>query len=258
VEKGSRSELDSVGIRSFPGFRLQVVERCVSTQDLAGQEAAREAPEGFCVVAMEQTSGRGRQGRRWLAPAGSALLCSLLLKPQDELWPRVTLLAGVVVAEAVSRLGGCEAQLKWPNDVLVAGKKVAGILAEKEGQAVILGIGVNLTVDEFPPEINGVSLHQLAGRPVGWEEVLAEILRGWAAWEERISKSGLARIAQQWRALAVGLGEPVSVDVNREVIRGVAVDIQPDGSLLVETKDGMRSLYAGDVHLLANTTTANQ
>jgi len=129
------SALEKAGKTAFPDFDLEVVASCPSTQDLALQKAAGGGPEGFCVVALTQTEGRGRQGRSWSAEPGSSLLCSLVLRPSEELRPLLTLMAGVVVAEAVAQLAGVEVRLKWPNDVLVEGKKLAGILAEASGDA---------------------------------------------------------------------------------------------------------------------------
>ncbi len=145
------------------------------------------AAAGHLCVADEQTAGRGRQGRSWVAPAGSALLASILLRPRANA-EGVPLAAGLAVADAVARLG-VEVGLKWPNDVVVDGAKLAGILAEVEpaapgpDTAVVLGIGVNLCVDEFPQGVNGASLHRLLdpAPPPSAEELLTLLLPALAA-----------------------------------------------------------------------------
>lgn len=141
-----------------------------------------EAPEGALVVADEQTSGRGRLGRRWLAPAGTSLLCSLQLRPSaaTERLPELTGVASHACAEAIAALTGLEPALKFPNDVLVGGRKVAGILAEAREGRVVLGIGVNVNVpaDELPEDVErpATSLLVETGRELDRAELLAELL----------------------------------------------------------------------------------
>jgi BirA family transcriptional regulator, biotin operon repressor / biotin---[acetyl-CoA-carboxylase] ligase len=149
-----------------------------STQQLL----APEAPEGALVVAEEQTAGRGRLGRRWLAPAGTSLLCSLQLRPtvDTERLPELTGVAARACAEAIAALTGLEPALKFPNDVLVHGRKVAGILAEAREGRIVLGIGinVNVTADELPQDVDraATSLLVESGREHDRAELLAELL----------------------------------------------------------------------------------
>lgn len=159
-----------------------------STQQLL----APEAPEGALVVAEEQTAGRGRLGRRWLAPAGTSLLCSLQLRPtvDTERLPELTGVAARACAEAIAALTGLEPALKFPNDVLVHGRKVAGILAEAREGRIVLGIGinVNITADELPQDVDraATSLLVESGREHDRVELLAELLerleRRYEAW----------------------------------------------------------------------------
>jgi BirA family biotin operon repressor/biotin-[acetyl-CoA-carboxylase] ligase len=149
------------------------VESCESTQLLVDTSL----PEGALVVANHQTAGRGRLGRRWEAPAGTALLFSVLLKPPPERHaPELSLVAGIAVADALERTLGLSVQIKWPNDVMLRRQKVAGCLAEARDDAVVLGIGVNVnqTAAELPP--NAGSIRTLTGR--GWDraELLAIVL----------------------------------------------------------------------------------
>jgi BirA family biotin operon repressor/biotin-[acetyl-CoA-carboxylase] ligase len=149
------------------------VESCESTQALVDTAL----PEGAIVVADHQTAGRGRLGRSWEAPPGTALLCSILLKPPaDRAAPQLSLVAGVAVADAIEQVVGLAAQLKWPNDVMLRRRKVAGCLAEARDGAVVLGIGVNVnqTGDQLPERAG--SLRTLTGREWDREELLASLL----------------------------------------------------------------------------------
>ena len=151
-----------------------------------------EAPEGALVAADEQTAGRGRLGRRWLAPPGTSLLCSLQLRPTvtSERLPELTGVASRACADAIAALIGLEPELKFPNDVLVGGRKLAGILAEAREDRVVLGIGVNVNVpaEELPQEVDrpAASLLVETGREVDRAELLAELLeqleRRYEAW----------------------------------------------------------------------------
>lgn len=208
-----------------------------STNDRARALAAAGAPDGTLVTAAAQTAGRGRQGRVWSAPPGRALLLSLVVRDPPPLLP---LAAGVAVAETV----GDEARLKWPNDVQVDGRKVAGILAEgrlQEGWAVV-GIGLNVAVElsDLPPE-----LHETAGTlgrsPDELEAVLETLLGHLAV---RIADPAPAVLAA-WRERDALRGRPVHWAGGS----GIAAGIDEEGSLLVETADGETALAAGEVHL---------
>ena len=149
------------------------VESCESTQLLVDTSL----PEGALVVADHQTAGRGRLGRSWDAPSGTALLCSLLLKPPPERpTPELSLVAGIAVADALERLLGLAVQIKWPNDVMLRRRKIAGCLAEVREGAVVLGIGVNVnqSADELPD--NAGSIRTLTGRTADREVVLSTVL----------------------------------------------------------------------------------
>ena len=165
-------------LRGRFGRQYQHVTSTPSTQLLLPPGA----PEGALVAADEQTAGRGRLGRRWLAPAGTSLLCSLQLLPAmpSERLPELTVLAARACAEAIAALTGLEPQLKFPNDLLVGGRKVAGILAEAREQRVVLGIGVNVNVpaEELPQEIDrtATSLLVETGRELDRAELLVELL----------------------------------------------------------------------------------
>jgi BirA family biotin operon repressor/biotin-[acetyl-CoA-carboxylase] ligase len=207
-------------------------------------------------VADEQTAGRGRQGRRWEAPPGGALLASILLRPLA--WAEgVPLAAGLAVTDALAPLG-VEASLKWPNDVIAGGGKLAGILAEVEpaatgpGVAVVLGIGVNLGIDGFPEGVVGASLHRLLAPapPPTPEELLTVLLPALASRMRALESGGIAVLLPDWRARAIGLGGAVVAETPGGRVEGRAVDIDAGGALLVETDAGTVRLLAGDAHFI--------
>jgi BirA family transcriptional regulator, biotin operon repressor / biotin---[acetyl-CoA-carboxylase] ligase len=210
-----------------------------STNERARELAAAGAPHGTLVTADEQRAGRGRQGRVWTAPAQSAVLMSVVLRDVSETLP---LAAAVAVCEALP----VEAQIKWPNDVWIEGRKVAGILVEarpQEGWAV-LGIGLNVTTSDFPAELapTATSL-ALAGAPLSVEDALARLLAALTHWLPRPPSEVLAA----WRSRDALLGRSVRwEDGGRE---GVARGIDPSGALIVETRAGQVTLDAGEVHL---------
>jgi BirA family biotin operon repressor/biotin-[acetyl-CoA-carboxylase] ligase len=214
-----------------------------STNERAKQLAAAGAPHGTLVTADEQTAGRGRQGRQWVAPPGRALLMSLVLTV-DERTPLVPLAAAVAVCEAFPEPNG----IKWPNDVWVDGRKVAGILIEgrpQDGWAV-LGIGLNVATsrDEFPEELRDAATSLRASgsslaTPREALELLVPVLDAWLA-------APADEVLGAWRERDALRGQRVTWADGE----GVAAGVGDDGSLLVETDDaGVHSLHAGEVHL---------
>lgn len=178
-------------LRGRLGTPYRFVESCLSTQRLLGEDE----PEGATVVADVQTAGRGRLGRTWEAPGGRAILCSVLLRPQAPLplWPELSLVAGEAVAAALRAETGVEASLRHPNDVVVAGRKLVGVLPEAASGRVVLGIGVNVnqTADELPRDTPKppTSLRLELGRELERAPLLAAILleleRGYDAWSAK-------------------------------------------------------------------------
>lgn len=216
-----------------PRLHLRVTD---STNDRAKALAARGAPHGTLVTAAEQTAGHGRQGRRWVAPAGEALLMSLVLRDPPALLPMV---AAVAVAETV----GDGARIKWPNDVLLDGRKAAGILVEarlQEGWAV-LGVGVNVAVGELPEEVRDLAI-SLGREPRDVEPFLAELL----AAIERGLAAPIAGVLDAWRARDALRGREVTWASGS----GTAAGIDGGGRLVVTLAGGGRTvLDAGEVHL---------
>ncbi len=210
-----------------------------STNARARELAGAGAPHGTVVTAGEQSAGRGRQGRTWTAAAGRALLCSVVVRDPPRLLP---LAAGVAVASVV----GVDARLKWPNDVLLAGLKVAGILVEgrpQEGWAVVgIGLNVALRAEDFPEELRSTA-GTLGLEPEAVEPTLGALLERLEAW---LAVDG-ASLVDAVRARDALLGRPVRWAGGR----GVGAGIDSSGRLVVETDSGTVALDAGEVHLLA-------
>ena len=208
-----------------------------STNERAKELALAGAPHGTLVTADAQTAGRGRQGRTWSAEPGDALLLSLVLRSLDELLP---LRAAVAVAESIP----LDAQIKWPNDVWVDGKKVSGILVEgrpQEGWAV-LGIGLNVATRSFPEELSEIATSlTLEGASLSREEVLGSLL----ASLDRLLTAPTAEVLSAWRERDALSGAPVAWNGGQ----GTAAGISDAGALLVETDAGVVELDAGEVHL---------
>jgi BirA family biotin operon repressor/biotin-[acetyl-CoA-carboxylase] ligase len=214
------------------------LRRTDSTNERARELASAGAPHGALVTAAEQTAGRGRQGRTWTAPPGRALLLSLVLRVEQP--ALVPLAAGVAAAETV----GDHARIKWPNDVLVEGHKVAGILVEgrpQEGWAV-LGIGLNVAIrlDDFPPELRD-SAGTLGREPTELEPTLHRLLDALERWLEADQDTVIAA----WRARDALEGRRIEWAEGA----GKAVGIDDAGRLLVGTSSGTVALDAGEVHL---------
>ena len=248
---GLEAGVRQAGVGVFPSFQLRRLARTASTQDVVRAAAARGAPEGFCCVAGEQTAGRGRSGRRWLAAPNTALLTSLLLRRGQAVARAVPVVAGLALTDALADLAGVSCGLKWPNDVVAGPGKLAGILTEVEpGGGIILGMGVNLTVDAFPPDVGGVSLDRLAGAVYHWDAVLAALLPELGRRLRQVEEDGIRSLRDDWTGRAAGLGRPVRAEVGTAIVEGTAVGIDDEGALLVATDHGQVRLVAGEVHLL--------
>jgi BirA family transcriptional regulator, biotin operon repressor / biotin---[acetyl-CoA-carboxylase] ligase len=223
----------------------------------AAELAAEGAPEGTIVLADHQTAGRGRLGRVWTAPPGSSLMLSVVLRPElppARAWA-VAAVAGVALADAALALGVPGVALKWPNDLLLGGRKAAGLLAEARTGVVLLGMGVNVTqtAADLPPELRAraTSLSAAAGRPVERAALLAAWGMRFEAGYRDLVTGGRA-LLPAWRGHLATLGQEVRVErVRREPLSGRAVDVGPGGELIVRLPDGaMATVSAGDVEHL--------
>jgi BirA family biotin operon repressor/biotin-[acetyl-CoA-carboxylase] ligase len=242
----------------------RVIGRCIhwhetlpSTNDRAIDLAESRAPEGTVVVAEEQTAGRGRLGRPWVSPRGGVWL-SVILRPDLPL-PRVPLIglaASVAAARSILTTTGLAARVKWPNDVLVGGRKVVGVLLEAgaEGEWVVVGIGVNANVSHAAlPKGAGypaTSLQELLGRPMDrvalLQALLGELERGY----DGLRLGDTPSVLRRWREMSDTLGRNVRVETAAGAIEGVAADIDGEGALLIERRGGaIQRVVAGEVTL---------
>lgn len=233
-------------------------ESLPSTNTEAARQAALGAPEGLCVVAREQTAGRGRRERAWASPKDAGLYLSVVLRPAFAArdWPLVTLAAALSAREALAESCGLAADIKWPNDLLAGGRKLCGVLGETaegpRGRAVVLGVGVNLTRASFPAEIleTATSVEEQAGRAPDAEALLAALLRSLGARYDALHEpGGPARVVAEWEARSTyARGRRVRVALAGETFEGTTRGLETDGALRVETDGGaLRVVRAGDV-----------
>ena len=275
--KADRAALDVAVLRRAvvrPGGLWRAVEVLASTGSTNADLVARAvagAPEGVVLAAEEQTAGRGRLGRSWVSPPRAALTFSLLVRPATVSPARrgwLPLLAGVSVASAVRAVAGVDTRLKWPNDVLAGPAKLAGILAEAVGDAVVVGIGLNVSTEpgELPPPgptqgagaLPATSLRVLAAAGSGdRERLLTEILAAfehwYQAWRQAAGDPDRCGLRAEYTRLCATIGRRVRVErPGGQLLSGLAVGVDPDGRLLVrvsgpEGPDAAVPVAAGDV-----------
>ena len=242
------------------GQTLHCSPELPSTNDRARELADDGAAHGEVVIAESQTAGRGRRGRSWSSPAGRNLYLSVILRPSlpPQRAPELTLVASVAACEAC-RKSGVDAGIKWPNDLLVGGRKVAGILTELSAEAdavhwVVLGLGVNLNAgpEDFPEDLRAVatSLAIERGQPVPRALFAAALLSELEQWLDLHAAEGFEPIRSAWRDRSVTLGREVRVDGDGGEIAGIAEDIDASGALLVRGSAGLSRVVAGDVRLV--------
>jgi len=234
------------------GSKIHRYETVASTNDIARELADGGAVEGTVVVSAEQTKGRGSRGRVWLSPPGVNLLMSVILKPKI---PRnrlgeLAFVAGVAIAGTLRECCGLDARIKWPNDVRVGGRKICGIIVEAVKDAVILGIGVNVNWTELPDEIKdtATSVAIEHGGVVDIEQALKMLLADLDIAYGVYRARGFDRILQQWKELETTTGKEVTVKLNGDSVKGLAVDVDDHGSLIVELPSGeVQSISAATV-----------
>jgi len=241
----------------YLGRNILYLQTTSSTQDAARAAAERGAPVGTAVLAEEQTAGRGRLGRAWVSPAGKNIYVTLIMRPPAPKLRALSIVSPLAVAEALEGIG-LAPRLKWPNDVLVGGRKIAGILIETElsGDAVkyaLVGIGLNVNLDvEAVPEIAEIatSARRELGGDASREELLAALLNAFEArYEQALEGDAVFRA---WRSRLETLGRRVRATLGQRVEEGVAEDVDAEGNLLVRRDDGSLAVVeAGDVTLSA-------
>lgn len=232
-------------------------DACDSTNTIAFTEGVKGAPHGLTVVADAQTGGRGRRGRQWHSPPSTGLYASVLLRPDlvPQAAPPLAFAAAVAVAEALEQTLGLSPRLKWPNDVLLQGRKVCGILLEMSAEPervafVVCGVGLNVNVTTLPPELaeRATSLLLETGEPVARPLVLAPLLGALERWVERYVQEGFAPLRQAWLDRAAHLGQPVRVEAPTGTVQGIAETLDADGALVLRQPSGERTrILVGDV-----------
>ncbi|MFY9217381.1 MAG: biotin--[acetyl-CoA-carboxylase] ligase [Tepidanaerobacteraceae bacterium] len=246
------SELEVLGSRIY--YR-SVTE---STNNDAKRLAQEGVPDGTLIVAERQQGGRGRMGRMWDSPEGGIWLSVILrpaLAPAEA--PKLTIMSAVAVAEAIIQLTGISANIKWPNDILIDGKKVCGILTEMSAEMdlinhVIIGIGINVNNDNFPDELKdkSISLKQVKGDKINRVKLLASLLEKLEAYYVKAEREGFDEIFDRWRALCVNLDKRVRIIGKNESFEGTAMDIDSSGALLIKTLNGgVVKVLSGDVSI---------
>ncbi len=243
------------------GQELYVFDQVNSTNDLAKRKGAEGVPHGTVFVAEQQVKGRGRMNRPWSSPPGTGLWFSVVLRPpiKPALAPQLTFVTAVAVCRAIRDYTGLPVTIKWPNDILLQGRKVCGILTELSAEIdlinyVVIGIGVNVNqeMDDFTPEIQerAISLAAAGNTRYNRVRLLQTILKELEKEYEIYLTEGFPAVLKHWRGLTSTLGQEVMVSSPEESFTGVAEDINQEGCLVVRTGDGsLRSVMVGDVSL---------
>jgi BirA family biotin operon repressor/biotin-[acetyl-CoA-carboxylase] ligase len=240
------------------GRVIHYEESVPSTNALAYQMAEEGSFHGEVVIAEQQTQGKGRRGRTWISPPKLNLYLSAVLRPDlpPARAPELTLVAAVALAETL-REAGAQAEIKWPNDVHVGGRKLAGILTELSADTerihfAVLGMGVNLNgrQSDFPPELQEIatSLREARGEEVPRALFTGALLASLEKWLDLHAAEGFEPVREAWKKMSSTLGQEILVKTERTELRGVAKDIDPSGALLVETAPGkVERIHSGDV-----------
>ena len=241
------------------GGLIHCLEEIDSTNGKARQLAEEGAVDGAVIIADRQSAGRGRLGRRWESPAGVNLYASILLRPQIPVQqaPQLTFLSAVAVAETLQQVCQLPARVKWPNDILVNGAKIAGLLNEMSAETeqihfVILGIGVNLnmTAGQFPAELNypATSVLLETGAPVSRVEFIRTLLEKLDGYYLEFLREGFSPIRWRWESLCELLNARVRIEQSPGVLEGTVVGLDADGALRLQFDDGhVERILAGDV-----------
>jgi BirA family transcriptional regulator, biotin operon repressor / biotin---[acetyl-CoA-carboxylase] ligase len=252
-------ELTRILHTSFVGKQLVFREIADSTQSLAISLAGKPGSHGAVVIAEQQKSGRGRQKRKWLSPKGGVWL-SVVLKPAIPT-ARITLLPFVAALAACDAIKatGLDARLKWPNDVMISGKKVAGILLDISAEAdqvnyAVIGIGINANVDSaaVSARLDGIKVTSISdelGHSTSRLDLTKSLLENLERYYLEMEQRGPDSIIQKWKKNSDMLGRKIAVTQNDKTIQGVAADVNGDGSLLLRTDHGDVDVVSGDIHV---------
>ncbi|MGN0106304.1 MAG: biotin--[acetyl-CoA-carboxylase] ligase [Hominilimicola sp.] len=234
----------------FIGQKLFIYDETDTTNERAKANSAE--PEGSVFIAEVQTHGKGSRGRGWVSPRGTGIWHTILLKP--DISPlevsQITLVAGLAVCKAI----GLDAKIKWPNDIVIGGKKVCGILTEMSAEMdmvnyVVCGIGINVNTESFDKEIEhrATSMYLESGVKYRRDEIIARLMNEFEYYYKKFLNEGLGAILDEYKSHCVTIGRDVSVIFKKETVTGTAVDVDENGALVVETADGIIRVTSGEV-----------
>lgn len=246
TERGIKSGLNT----EFIGRKLFIYDETDTTNDRA--KANSDAPEGSVFIAEVQTHGKGSRGRGWVSPRGTGIWHTILLKP--DISPlevsQITLVAGLAVCKAI----GLNSMIKWPNDIVIGGKKVCGILTEMSAEMdmvnyVVCGIGINVNTESFDKEIEhrATSMYIESGVKYRRDEIIARLMNEFEYYYKKFLNDGLNAILDEYKEYCVTIGRDVSVIFKKETVTGKAVDVDENGALVVETANGIIRVTSGEV-----------
>ena len=251
----------SAGLKTkLIGKRIHLFPEIASTNTLAMEMASAGASEGTVVIAERQTEGKGRLGRKWISPKGNLYL-SVILRPRIPMHraPLITLMGAVAVAAAIRTTCELTAGIKWPNDILISGRKVSGLLTEMSAEQdrirhLVLGIGVDVNMDlgQFPTDIQSLTttLAKESGTAINRTALLQQVLRDLEHWYRKFLAND-AEILEEWTKMNVTVGNRVAVGGASEILEGLAQGIDHEGRLLLRLDNGtIRTVAAGDVTIL--------
>jgi len=253
--------LARLGPTRVVGRDIRVFEETTSTNDVIEKLARDGVKEGVVVFAESQTKGRGRLGRKWVSPTHQGLWFSILLRPslRPQEATQLTVASATALRRAIKNVTGLSAEIKWPNDLLIGGKKIVGILTEMNAEVdcvrhIILGIGVDVNQDaaDFPAELSKIatSLKVAAGATICRAELATAMLQELDVDYARICSGKFAELADEWETGCTTIGKNVSVQMGSRLIRGCAEALDDDGALLVRTEHGhLERIIGGDVTL---------
>lgn len=243
------------------GQHIHYEETVDSTQKIALRLSLEGAPEGTTVIAEEQTGGRGRMGRQFYSPKYTGVWMSIILRPKlpPQKAPQLTLITAVAVVQAISEVTNLQPQIKWPNDILIGGKKVTGILTEMQAESdridsVIIGIGLNVNqeVEDYPEELRSIatSFFIESGKKVNRAELTRQLLLKLENLYFLYLKEGFYPIKVLWESYAISIGKMITARMLQGSLYGKAIGITEDGVLLMEDEAGkIHSIYSADIEI---------
>ncbi|WP_337103438.1 biotin--[acetyl-CoA-carboxylase] ligase [Paenibacillus sp. YIM B09110] len=231
------------------GRNIHLHDTVQSTQIVARDAAENGAPEGTLIIAEQQTSGRGRMGRGWVSPKGKGIWMSMVLRPSVPIHfaPQLTLLTAVALCRSLIRLTGLSIGIKWPNDLLIEGKKISGILLESAAEDerlryVIAGVGisVNLEPSDYVDGLleKATSLRIASGQTLSRSDIIIQFMHEWEQLYDLYQEQGFSPIITIWEALSVSLGKPASLVTPQGTITGIPVGLDTSGAINIQLEDG--------------------